>query len=462
MSTAKKQSPTHPKGNAGKRAKRYLQVSTQIGGFAAQVSTRRLLKNQNRRQADAEALRIVLGRLKGPLVKAAQMLATIPNALPPEYAQALGQLQTHAPPMPWAFVKRRMRSELGPQWKEQFTNFSPTTIHAASLGQVHQAQRPGDPRLLACKLQYPDMESTIEADMRQLQLALKVLFRLNQAIDPRNILKELHERLHEELDYYREAKNLRLFAHLLKNEPGVQVPIPLPELSTKRLLTMTWLKGQPLLTFLEQNPDQNARNLVALHLFRAWYVPLYHCGIIHGDPHLGNYTIRPDLTVNLFDFGCARIFPPRFVSGVIDLYHALSTQDEERAAHAYENWGFQKLSKELLTALNLWASFLYRPLLHDRTQAIIPTDDPKHGANLARRVHAALRSAGGVAPPREFVLMDRAAIGLGSVFSRLNAQVNWHRLFHELIDGFDGQILARRQKEALKTFDLTTTDSPSP
>ena len=184
-------------------------------------------------------------------------------------------------------------------------------------------------------------------------------------------------------------------------------------------------------------------------MFLAWYVPFYFYGVIHGDPHLGNYTLRPDGGVNLLDFGCVRIFPPSFVAGVIELYMALRDDDPERAVAAYESWGFTDLGKELLAALNLWANFLYAPLLEDRPQKILGDKGALFGADVVGQVHKELRRLGGVRPPREFVLMDRAAIGLGSVFMHLKAEINWHRLFHDLIDDFDEKAVAKRQKAAL-------------
>ncbi len=178
-------------------------------------------------------------------------------------------------------------------------------------------------------------------------------------------------------------------------------------------------------------------------------MPFYRYGVIHGDPHLGNYQVCPDASVNLLDFGAIRVFPARFVRGVIDLYEAVRDDDEAKAHHAYENWGFTDLSKEKMEVLNEWARFLYEPLTQDRVRPITDSDDPQYGRAVAQRVHAGLRRTGGVRPPREFVLMDRSAIGLGSVFLRLKAELNWCRLFHELIDDFDTATLAQRQADAL-------------
>ena len=119
------------------------------------------------------------------------------------------------------------------------------------------------------------MPSTVEADLRQLKLAMAVYHRMDNAIQQDEIYKELRERLREELDYQREAAQMRLYGLMLKDQPGVHVPVPLPAFSTKRLLTMTWLDGRPLMQRLAEDPPQEERNQIAEALFRAWYVPFY-------------------------------------------------------------------------------------------------------------------------------------------------------------------------------------------
>jgi predicted unusual protein kinase regulating ubiquinone biosynthesis (AarF/ABC1/UbiB family) len=230
----------------------------------------------------------------------------------------------------------------------------------------------------------------------------------------------------------------------------------LRELSTRRLLTMTWLEGQPLLDF--KDAPIELRNRIAYNMFRAWYVPFYGYAVIHGDPHLGNYTARPDLGINLLDFGCIRVFRPSLVQGVIDLYRALETGDQDLAVHAYRTWGFEDLRKEVIETLNLWAAFVYAPLLEDRPRLIEETNSGNEGRRVVFNVQRRLREIGGVTPPREFVLMDRAAIGLGSVFMHLQAEINWHQLFMELISDFDLAALARRQTAALQAQALPLPD----
>ena len=435
-------------GNFFGEMRRFARTSGAVGGIAARVAGERMFGIKTDRASHAEDLKTILGGLKGPLMKAAQFLATVPDALPPEYAAELEQLQSNAPAMGWAFVRRRMGSELGPDWRSKFSAFSQEAVAAASLGQVHRATLP-DGREVACKLQYPDMASTVDADLKQLKLAMAVYSRMDNAIQQGEIYKELAERFREELDYRREAAQMRLYDLMLHDQPTVHIPTPVPEFSTDRLLTMTWLDGRPLMRRLEEDPPQEERNQIAEALFRAWYVPFYRYGVIHGDPHPGNYQVRPDGHVNLLDFGAIRVFPAKFVRGVIDLFEAVRDNDMEKSRHAYQSWGFTDLTDEKMEVLNLWAHFLYEPLVQDRVRRIQESDDTQFGREIAERVHAGLKRTGGVMPPREFVLMDRSAIGLGGVFFRLKAELNWSRLFHGMIEGFNADDLAARQAAAL-------------
>lgn len=439
----------------GRRLARYGKVSGTMAGLAARLAGEKYLGLKIERDEHAQQLMQALGNLKGPLMKIGQILSTIPEALPPEYARAFQELQSNAPPMGWPFVRRRMKAELGPDWESRFKSFDREPAAAASLGQVHKAVGP-DGRALACKLQYPDMRSAVDADLKQLRTILGLYERYDSAISTKLVQEELAARLYEELDYELEARHCALYGHMLGDEAAVHVPEVVPELSTDRLLCSTWLEGRSILDFIDSCPNQ--RSQLALNMFRAWYVPLYYYGVIHGDPHLGNYTVRADDSINLLDFGCVRVFPPRFVGGVIDLYHALLENDRALAVHAYETWGFAGLSNEQIDTLNIWAHFLYGPVLEDKIRPIGEVVDGVYGRETAEKVHQKLRALsrenGGVTVPREFVFMDRAALGLGSVFLHLKAEVNWYRLFNEMIDGFDVEILAQKQAETLRKFDV--------
>jgi len=433
------------------RARRYGKVGANVGGVAARMAGRRLVGVEPERDSEAAALAAALGGLKGPIMKVAQLLATIPEALPAEYAAELGQLQSHAPPMGWPFVRRRMAAELGSDWEAKFASFSHEASASASLGQVHRAAG-HDGRALAAKLQYPDMQSAVEADLAQLSVLFSVHARMRPAIDTSEMLKEISARLREELDYDLEARHTRLYGIIFKDDPLIRVPEVVPELSTRRLLTMTWLEGRRLLDYTGRPLEE--RNQIARAMFRAWWFPFSHYGVIHGDPHLGNYTVFEDKEgraagINLLDYGCMRTFAPKFIQGVVDLYHGLLRNDRSLVVQAYETWGFSGLSNELIDILNIWANFIYGPMLEDRVRTIADKVSPgMYGRQEAFKVHRGLQEKGPVKVPREFVFMDRAAIGLGGVFLHLNAELNYHRLFEDTIAGADLADVSGRQRSA--------------
>jgi len=438
------------------RAARYARVGANMGGVAARMAGSRLFGGDDRDASNAAVLAQALGGLKGPIMKVAQLLATIPDLIPPEYAAELQKLQSEAPPMGAAFVKRRMQAELGPQWQSRFGSFDLTPSAAASLGQVHRATTK-EGEAIACKLQYPDMQSAVEADLKQLEWVFAVHRRMDPAIDTREIAKEIGERVREELDYEREARHAALYAQALSDVEEVRVPRVHPELSTKRLLSLQWLEGEKILTFTEAPVE--IRNRLAVAMFKAWWHPFSHAAVIHGDPHLGNYTVFSEggeaRGINLLDYGCIRIFHPRFVGGVVDLYRGLQTDDRARIVHAYETWGFKSLSNKLIDILNIWARFIYAPLLDDRIRTVADGVKPgEYGRRQAFEVHKALKEKGPVTVPREFVFMDRAAVGLGAVFLHLKAELNYHRLFETEIERFSLETLGRRQQEALAAAGL--------
>jgi predicted unusual protein kinase regulating ubiquinone biosynthesis (AarF/ABC1/UbiB family) len=434
------------------RVARFARVGAGLTGAAATFGANALFASGDADARNAKALRETLGRLKGPLMKVAQMFATVPDLLPPEFAAELAELQTNAPAMTGAFVRRRMAAELGGDWQTRFASFDLTPAAAASLGQVHRAvSLAGEP--LAVKLQYPDMQSAVESDLGQLRTMLAIGRQMFGAIDTSEIIVEISARIREELDYEREARSMALYRDFFAGRGDIAVPKPQSDLSTQRLLTMSWLEGRGLFAF--KDADQDTRNRVAKVLFEAWWTPLIKLGVIHGDPHLGNYSFDDAGRLNLLDFGCIRIFPPSFVGGVVKLFHAMTHGDRAGEAEAYRAWGFKGLTDDLMDVLSIWARFIYGPLLDDRVRTVADGVAPgAYGRREAFQVKQALDEKGPVTIPREFVFMDRAAIGLGSAFLHLGAEHNWRKLFEASLEGFSEEALAARQAAALAAVGL--------
>ena len=196
-----------------KRFKRYANLGTSAGSLAINFLGSKLFNSNDSK--NAEDLTKTLGNLKGPIMKIAQLLSTVPDLLPKEYSTELAKLQSTAPPMGWNFVRRRMKSELGNNWMDFFDSFEKEPFAAASLGQVHKATFRGEK--IVCKLQYPDMLSIVEADIGQLKLLFSIYKKIDKTIDTSEIQKEISSRVREELDYKLENRHMDLFSLVFKS-----------------------------------------------------------------------------------------------------------------------------------------------------------------------------------------------------------------------------------------------------
>ena len=432
-----------------KRLNRVFQVTSEVGGVLTRLGADKYLGLNINKKKYAFDLQQRFGEVKGPFMKILQLLSMIPEAIPKEYSEQLMKLQSQAPSMGEYFVRRRMKNELGINWKKKFLTFDEKATFAASLGQVHKAKLKSN-LLVACKLQYPDMISTVKADLIQLKVILNLFEKYNKIIKTNKIHTEIKERLFEEIDYKNEIKNIKVFQKIFKNDVHTNIPKLFLKYSTDKLITMSWLDGLSINDIIKtSNQNRKLRENIATNIFNAWYKPFYNYAIIHGDPHFGNYSFSKAGNINLFDFGCVRIFSTDFVKAVIDLYYALQKKDIDLAVEAYKTWGFKNINKKLIKVLNLWASYIYGPLLEDKKRLIQGDGEKGYGFQVANKVYKELRSIGGIEPPREFVFIDRAAIGMGSLFMRLDVRLNWHELFHKLIDNFELNKIKKKQREVL-------------
>lgn len=375
---------------------------------------------------DVSKLTNDLGALKGPIMKAAQFLSTIPGAIPTKYADKLISLQTNAPPMNINLVREQIEKELGQNWISYFNSFEENSCSAASLGQVHKANYKG--KTVACKIQYPSMDKVINADLKIIKFVLNTLYKFQSAIDHSRIFIELEEYLNKELDYELELSNMQRYGDIFKNNDFIIIPKPYPAISTKKFLVMDFIVGNSI---LDEKYSTDEKHSLAKKLFKSWYYPFYKHGLLHADPHPGNYKISDELKIQLLDFGCIREFEEKSINAVKLLYEGLKHQNVKTQKDAYYELGFEDLT--ITDVLNEWAKLLFGPLLHNKIRPIQPNFNAKHGFETACIVYKKLKAAGGVCPPREFVFMDRVAVCLGGVFMKLKVELNWHEMFEEIL-----------------------------
>ncbi len=404
------------------------------------VALARLLRQLEAADVDAEtaaALATLLGRLRGPVTKFGQILATLPTGVPAELAEALSDLHAHAPPMGRLFVTRRLRHALGANWRAQFAAFADRPRFAASFGQVHDG-RLADGQAVAVKIQYPDMDSVLAADLRTLRMAAPVIRRIT-GIDPDAVIAELAARFAEELDYEREAANMAAWRRALaRHLPADRATAPRPfvGLTRRRVLVMTWMEGAHLVA-IAPKLSQRMRNRIAADLLRAWYVPFFTEGLLHGDPHPGNILWqeregKAGGRLVLLDFGCLRRYREEEVAGVRRLLRAVGDADSRLLATALDEIGFRDLDAARIAALRPWLEWLLAPFLRPGRRPFLPAEDLAAARSRLAETRKRLKAAGGMRLPRAFLLLHRSAVVLGSVITRLGAEGHWRALWEEI------------------------------
>ncbi|MEN8232984.1 MAG: AarF/ABC1/UbiB kinase family protein [Thermodesulfobacteriota bacterium] len=246
-----------------------------------------------------------MGYLRGAIMKVGQMLGNLPTVLPQEFADVLGSLHFEAPPMHYSMIREVFLNELGKEPEEIFVSFERKAFAAASLGQVHRARlKTGEE--VAVKIQYPSMDSTINADMQNLRLLLMPMCLTSEWDYIKDHLQDIEEMLKLEADYEKEALFLQKAYELFKQHDQITVPRYYPQYSSSKVLTMDYLDGNPLTVFLKENPSSTARNhfgeLISVALMRL----SYYSRTYYTDPHPGNFLMLDNGSLGFIDFGCYR------------------------------------------------------------------------------------------------------------------------------------------------------------
>lgn len=354
-----------------------LRRTMPLAGFMARTAGGRLVAELRERAGDdgavgrfhersAERYTELLGHSKGALMKLGQLLSMVDTGglgtggFAP-YQQALIRLQASAPPMAPELVHKILKTELGTV-VGQFAKFDDEPIAAASIGQVHRATMRGG-REVAVKIQYPGVAQAIRADLANTELVAAFLRFVTSAsgmvLDPRPLAQEMADRITEEVDYRREAAMITRFSQLYRGHPFIQIPDVVPELSTDRVLTMTYLHGMDWAA--AQQADQDLKNTWAEVITRFTDANYRHANLMHNDPHPGNYRFGPDGSVGVVDFGCVKVLPEPMRQASLGVMRATIDGRAEDLRDCMVRAGFITADSGLTAedALEYWSHVFY-------------------------------------------------------------------------------------------------------
>ena len=418
---------TLPLGVAGRAT---LGVGKRIGGRPAEAVAQEL------QQRTAEQLFQVLGQLKGGAMKLGQALSVFEAALPEDvagpYRAALTKLQEAAPPLPVATVHRVLSDELGPDWRASFLSFEDAPAAAASIGQVHQAVW-ADGRQVAVKIQYPGAGPALLGDLKQLSRLARMFSAFSPGLDVKPLLAELEARVAEELDYRLEATSQAAFAAAYDGDQEIKVPDVVT--GTERVLVTEWMEGVALSRIIaDGTPEQ--RDRASLLLARFLFSGPVLAGLLHADPHPGNFRLLPDGRLGVIDFGAVDRLPDGAPEPIGVLARLALDGDAESVMAELRREGFIK-PKVVLDAQEL-LDYL-RPLLEPvaverfrfsrawlRAQAVRLGDPRSPAAALGRQLNL----------PPSYLLIHRVTMGTIGVLCQLGGEADFQAEMERWQPGF--------------------------
>jgi predicted unusual protein kinase regulating ubiquinone biosynthesis (AarF/ABC1/UbiB family) len=345
---------TLPMGFAGRTA---LGLGKRIGGRPAEIVVEEI------QQRTAEQIFRVLGELKGGAMKLGQALSIFEAALPPEIAEpyraTLTKLQESAPPLPASTVHKVLAGDLDEDWRERFTDFDDNPVAAASIGQVHKATWT-DGRPVAVKIQYPGAGKALLNDFTQLSRAWRLFSMLMPGLDVKPMLEELRSRVAEELDYHLEASSQQAFADAYAGDPDILVPNVI--MATDHVLVTEWMDGTPLSKIISDGTKEQ-RDRAGILLVRFLFSGPARAGLLHADPHPGNFRLLDDGRLGVLDFGAVDRLPDGFPPFMGKLLRIMHTGGEiEEVEQELRDQGFLREGVEVdLDALRAFLAPLAEP-----------------------------------------------------------------------------------------------------
>ncbi|MCL1477565.1 AarF/ABC1/UbiB kinase family protein [Marinobacter sp. M3C] len=403
-------------------------MTASVAGQFAGQKARSFFSGENDEGARSEsysrmASRITdtLGEMKGAAMKVGQIASQTQDFLPREFSDALQKLQKEAPPMPFEVIRQQIETALGKPVHELYEYLQEAPYAAASIGQVHRA-RMHDGTDVIVKVQYPGVDESCDSDLKQLRLALKLggLLKMpKESVD--QLFNEIRERLHEELDYDNEARNLDVFREFHRNDPWVVIPAVVRSHSTRHVMTLELEEGDHVGDITSERYDQNTINLIGHRIFTAMADQLFRFQCIHGDPHAGNFAYRPDGTIVMYDFGCVKKLKPEIVRAYRNAVTAALDQDYKALDQYLIDLGARVESQPAIDEAYyaMWRDILVVPFEseqpYDFGQARLHKD-------VAAKTSTVFKYLNSFKPPVESIFIDRMIAGHYWMLKRLGVQ----------------------------------------
>jgi predicted unusual protein kinase regulating ubiquinone biosynthesis (AarF/ABC1/UbiB family) len=426
------------------RTKRALQVgslTTSVGSSYLWHALKRPFQTAGQKEQELldlhlkNALRIVESsrELRGAFMKLVQMLSMRDDIFPSEVVNILSVVQSSVPPMDYELIRAQIKNELGKYPEQLFKRFEREAFAAASLGQVHRAKLKSGEEVVV-KVQYPGVDETVEQDLKNMKALLHVFTLitrdvLRQKFDASEIYQEMEERLREELDYVHEANNIALFQRLFADDADIIIPQVYSDLSSRRVLTMEFVDGYKFQDILAPGVEKELKDWVAIKYFHITWQQIFEFGVLHTDPHPGNYLVTYHPKLAMLDFGSVRVFPEEIRQGYHTLAKAILARDEKTMARCFVILGYLDRGVDPAPLVRIMYS-MFEPVLDNRV--FDPRDFDSVGKTmeitaigLENRIFNA---------PGHRLFLVRALLGLDSYVHQFGTVTNWHRLFRECID----------------------------
>jgi predicted unusual protein kinase regulating ubiquinone biosynthesis (AarF/ABC1/UbiB family) len=314
-----KQQTSIPTGKI-QRAAKFVTTGAKVGGNYIKHYSKKLVDSSTTREVldrdNAEDIYGSLSELKGSALKVAQMLAMDKNMLPSAYQEQFAMGQYSAPPLSYPLVVKTFQKYFRLSPTDMFETFTQSAVNAASIGQVHKAEKDG--KILAVKIQYPGIADSVKSDLKLVKPFALRLFGLNEK-ELDQYIGEVQDKLLEETDYELEVKRSIQISEACADIPNITFPKYYPEQSSARVITMDWLDGQHIKEFLATNPSQEVRNKIGQAMWEFYHFQIHHLKEVHADPHPGNFILQQDGILGVIDFGCVKEIPEDFYQSYFKL-----------------------------------------------------------------------------------------------------------------------------------------------